>query len=89
MTSHAKRACRANKFLMVPRPRLIGPENFWGDEAPNVVEVFELISEKIQVHRQEIADAQDVLRQIAAQNPQYAHMLPSQRPSLVVSNRRR
>jgi hypothetical protein len=77
------RACRANKFLLVPKPRLISPENFWGDEAPTPVEVVTLIMEKIAVHREEIADAQDMLKQIADQLPAVARLLPKQRPVLV------
>ena len=79
------RACRANKFLMVPKPRFLGPENFWGDndEAPTPVEVVTLIMEKIAVHREEIADAQDTLKQIADQLPSVARLLPKQRLAVV------
>ena len=82
----ANRNCRANGFLLVPRPRLVGPENFWGKEAPTVPEVFTLLVEKIKVHRQEIADAQGYLDQLVNSFPQYAHLIPKQKPSLVVSN---
>ena len=81
----AQRPCRANKFLLVPSPRFVGPENFWGDEAPTAAEVVALILEKIQVHRQEIADAQDVLKQLADQDPNFARLLPKQEPLRVVT----
>lgn len=82
MRRNAKRACRANKFLLVPKPRFIGPDNFWGDDCPNAVEVINLLVEKIQVHREEIADAQDFLNQFVHQHPEYAHLLPKQGPLL-------
>ena len=83
---HNTKPCRANKFLLVPRPRFIGPENFWGDEAPTRREVVALILEKIEVHRQEIADAQGILKQLADQDPSFARLLPKQQPSLVVNH---
>ena len=85
MRHKRERACRANKFLLVPRPRFIGPKSFWGAETPTRVEVVNLILEKIQVHREEIADAQDLLKQLADQDPNFARLLPQQKPALVVS----
>ena len=88
MRHKAKRACRANKFLLVPKPRLIEP--WWGyDESPTGAEVVTLLLERIAVHRQELADTQDVLNQIVEHHPEYARLLPKQGPSLVVSNRQR
>jgi hypothetical protein len=83
-----RNACRANKFLLVPKPRLIETESFWGEEAPTVVEVIDLVREKIEVHRKEIADAEWFLNWFVEHNPQYAYLVPKRPPSLVVTNQR-
>jgi hypothetical protein len=85
----AKRVCRANKFLLVPKPRLIDSDSFCGDETPTAYEIVAFILEKIEVHRREIDDAQRFLSQIADRDPGYAQILQrlsKQVPLRVVCN---
>jgi hypothetical protein len=75
MRHNAKRVSRANKFQLVPKPRLIDPDSFCGDETPSAVEIVSFILEKIEVHRQEIDDAQRFLSQVADRDSGYAQLL--------------
>lgn len=87
MRAKAKRVCRANKFLLVPKPRLVEFLWGWADECPTGDEVITLLLERIEVHRLELADTQNILNQIVEHHPEYAHLLPRHGLSLVVSNR--